>query len=584
MANIKHPEHSSSLADVEMVEKIEKRPSGTDSGFNAELAVDHDERITAKAYLCIGFLTLSFGSPFWATPTTAAIAAQLLGTLGETELAAWVIPCITTAATVTILLFSTNSDLFGRRPFLLVACICGAVGYIVCARANSTTMLIAGLCLNGCASGMSGIALIAVPELIPNKYRHVGVVVANLIVYLFIIIGPVAARYTILYDDDRWRYLYWGGFVGEMIAFVGLAVFYFPPKHPRGVSWKDALRGLDWVGGFLFTVGAVLVLVGIVYTTYLPSTDTRVLVCLCVGFTVIIAFGAWEVFGNAKYPLCPREVFTSHRGREFTVPFCLTFLVVGYFYGVAVIYPTMLNAFYIDATTSTSEQLILTLPSSIPLVLGSITLTVFGRKVGHWKWSMTVSMASLVLWGSLLALITPYNKGLMISCVALAQFSYGWAAYLSVTYTQLGVPQEMLGISGGLAGTARYAGGAVASACYATAIANGIAKRGAQLIPKAALDAGLPESSLTQVMAAAGSGSAALSKIPGVTEEVINAVTVAYKWSAAFGLRNAAFASMAFGIVGVGLCLALEDIEPKMTPKIEIFLENDALADKNKYH
>lgn len=41
---------------------------------------------------------------------------------------------------------------------------------------------------------------------------------------------------------------------------------------------------------------------------------------------------------------------------------------------------------------------------------------------------------------------------------------------------------------------------------------------------------------------------------------------------------------MAFGLTGVILCLFLEDIEPKMTPKIEIFLENDALADKNKYH
>ncbi|CAM1506054.1 Fc.00g056950.m01.CDS01 [Cosmosporella sp. VM-42] len=577
MSNVKAQE--ASPVDVQMIEKVDHSQFGADNELNREIEGEKEEKTTAKAWLCIGFLTLSFGGPFWATPTTAAIAAQLLGSFGQTELSAWVIPCITTAATVTILLFGANSDLFGRRPFLLAACLIGAIGYIVCARANSTSMLIAGLCLNGCASGMAGIALIAVPELISNKYRHIGVVIADLIVYIFIVIGPVVARFTILYDDDRWRYLYWAGFVGQMVALIGLAVFYFPPKHPRGVSWKDALRGLDWIGSALFTIGSVLVLVGIVYTTYLSSTDTKVLTCLCVGFAFILAFGVWERLGNAKYPLCPPEIFTSHKGREFTVPFCLTFLVVGYFYGVAVIYPTMLNA-----TTPISEQLLLTLPSSLPLVAGSITLTVFGRMVGHWKWSMTVSMASLVLWGSLLALITPDNKGLMIAFVALAQFSYGWAAYLSVTYTQLGVPQELLGISGGLAGTARYAGGAVASACYSSAIANGIAKRGAQLIPKAALDAGLPQSSLSQVVAAAGAGAQALSKIPGVNQGVIDAVTNAYKLSAAYGLRNAAFASMAFGLVGVGLCLALEDIEPKMTPKIEIFLENDALAEKNKYH
>jgi hypothetical protein len=41
---------------------------------------------------------------------------------------------------------------------------------------------------------------------------------------------------------------------------------------------------------------------------------------------------------------------------------------------------------------------------------------------------------------------------------------------------------------------------------------------------------------------------------------------------------------MAFGVVGIGFALACEDISLKMTPKIEVFLENDALAEKNRYH
>ena len=106
-----------------------------------------------------------------------------------------------------------------------------------------------------------------------------------------------------------------------------------PPKHPRGVPWKEAIRGLDWIGGALFTVGAVMVLVGMVYTSYLSSTDVRVLVTLCVGFAFIVAFGLWERFSNVRFLLCPNDIFVSHYGREFTVPFCLTFIVVGYFYG-----------------------------------------------------------------------------------------------------------------------------------------------------------------------------------------------------------------------------------------------------------
>lgn len=105
------------------------------------------------------------------------------------------------------------------------------------------------------------------------------------------------------------------------------------------------MKGLDWIGGVLFTIGAVLVLVGMVYTSYLKSTDARVLATLCVGFAFIIAFGLWERLSGVKFPLCPNEIFTARKGREFTIPFCLTFIVVGFFYGTAVIYPTMLSKY-----------------------------------------------------------------------------------------------------------------------------------------------------------------------------------------------------------------------------------------------
>lgn len=189
--------------------------------------------------------------------------------------------------------------------------------------------------------------------------------------------------------------------------------------------------------------------------------------------------------------------------------------------------------------------MLLTLPPNLGLPFGAILLMAFGNKIGHWRWTLIVSVSSLVLWGSLMVLITPYNKAMMVAFVCLGQISYGWAAYLAVTFTQLGVPQEFLGISGGLAGLARYAGGAVASASYSSAIGNGIQKRGWELIPPAALDAGLPEESLETLMSAVISGGpAAISKIQGVTPQVTEAVAMAYKWSVAFGLRYVVYPSL----------------------------------------
>lgn len=339
---------SANKADSE-VTRIEMQDSSrrTQCRTDLESGAHADDRTTAKAWLCVFFLAMTFGTPFWGTPTSSNMAAQLLARLGQGELANWVVPTITTGATVTILLFGANSDLFGRRWFLLIANIVNMIGYILCASATNTSMLIAGLGFNGAGSGMAGVALIAAPELLPNKWRHIGVCLADAFIYIEVIIGPVAGRYAILQDDNTWQYVYWAGFIEAAIAFIGLFVFYKPPKHPRGVPWRDALKGLDWIGGVLFTVGAVLVLVGIVYTSYLPASDPRVIASFTVGFVLMVVFALWERYSSVRYKLCPTEIFTSHNGREFAVPFCLTFTIVGFFYGTAVVYPAMLSEYLI---------------------------------------------------------------------------------------------------------------------------------------------------------------------------------------------------------------------------------------------
>jgi D-alanyl-lipoteichoic acid acyltransferase DltB (MBOAT superfamily) len=120
-------------------------------------------------------------------------------------------------------------------------------------------------------------------------------------------------------SGNNWTYIFYGGFIAQIISLIALALLYFPPKHPRGVEWKEAIRGLDYVGTILVVPGVCLALVGIINTTYLPASSTKVIAPLVVGLVLLIFFGLWETFGNTKYPLCPPRIFRSHYGREFTV-------------------------------------------------------------------------------------------------------------------------------------------------------------------------------------------------------------------------------------------------------------------------
>ena len=165
------------------------------------------------------------------------------------------------------------------------------------------------------------------------------------------------------------------------------------------MPWKEAIRGLDYVGSMLVIPGVCLVLVGIINTTYMSSSDIMVIVPLIVGFVLLIAFGVWETLSKTKYPLCPPRIFRSHNGREFTVPFIVAFIVTMFYYGINVIYPTMVNVFYITPTTSRGEQLALSLPGNIGLVFGAMLLICFGDLFRHYKITLCVSWGGMVFWG-----------------------------------------------------------------------------------------------------------------------------------------------------------------------------------------
>jgi len=83
----------------------------------------------------------------------------------------------------------------------------------------------------------------------------------------------------------------------------------------------QAFKELDYVGAILFISAATLILVGIVYTTTLPSNDPNVLGTLVSGFVALVAFALWETYAPLKQPLTPTHVFTRDKGRELTAPF-----------------------------------------------------------------------------------------------------------------------------------------------------------------------------------------------------------------------------------------------------------------------
>lgn len=73
-------------------------------------------------------------------------------------------------------------------------------------------------------------------------------------------------------------------------------------------------------------------------------------------------------------------------------------------------------------------------------------------------------------------------------------------------------------------------------------------------------------------------------KVPGITTAIVEAAGAAYVDLYVVRIRTDALVSIAFGGTGRFACLFMEEITPKMTKKIEVFLGNDVNADRNKFH
>ncbi|KAF2664301.1 MFS general substrate transporter [Microthyrium microscopicum] len=543
-----------------------------------------DAKMTAKTWFVIFILSSTFGLSFWPVPTTAAMQSTLGAEWAAPNATYWFIPAFTTACALGFLLAGSHSDLFGRRLFLLFGNAMCCVGFLVIGTAKGPTQFTAGLAITGFGAGFCQMSMCSIPELMPNKYRHIGITISDGFVFLIVVIGPVVGRYANDAGEGAWRAIYYAGFGAQFVSLAGIACFYFPPKHPKGVPWGEGLRGLDYVGAFLIVSGTCISLVGIINTTFLKSSDVKVVAPLAVGLGLVAIFGVWETLSNVKYKLCPPEIFRVNYGREFTAPFILAFIVTMYYYFINIAYPTMVSVFYITPTTSRSEVLLLTLPPNLGLVFGSMLLISFGAVIKRWRTTLTVAWTGMMVFGSLMALVTPYNRGLMIALTFLQQTFFGWAQYESVMFTQLGVHQHDLGTSGGLAGASRFAGGSIAQAIYTTILTNAQSKRAAQTLPAAAIAAGLSSENAAKLLAAFPLGAKAIAAVPGVNANIIAAASTAFQWSYAHGLKIMILSSLAWGGLGLILCLLTTDASKKMNSEINVYLENDVNKEKNEFH
>ena len=297
------------------------------------------------------------------------------------------------------------------------------------------------------------------------------------------------------------------------------------------------MRELDYVGMVTFTAAAAMILSGIVYVQLLPSNNPKVVGLLVGGFACLIIFALWETFMPLKQPLTPKRMFTRNKGRALTAPFVVGFIVTMFYYGNNITWPTMVAVYFTQPTTPAHIVYLLATVQGFGIFTGAMILSFGGSHFQHWKLQLTIPIFFMVLFGGLLAYITPERQGMGIAFAYLSSTGYGYAQYLSIAYIQFGADQVELGIAGGLAGVARYAGGAVAVTLYESILISVQASHAKTMVIAAAEKAGASPTVAANVLAALPLGTAALLKVKGLTTAIATAAGGAFVESYVKGVQ-----------------------------------------------
>lgn len=86
---------------------------------------------------------------------------------------------------------------------------------------------------------------------------------------------------------------------------------------------------------------------------------------------------------------------------------------------------------------------------------------------------------------------------------------------------------------------------------YTSILTNVQSSQAGKLVPAAAIAAGLPASSTSALLTALPLGSAAIEKVPGITNDIATAAGAAFQQSYVVGLRTTALSSLLFGVLGI---------------------------------
>ncbi|KAJ6005146.1 hypothetical protein N7451_003090 [Penicillium sp. IBT 35674x] len=337
--------------------------------------------------------------------------------------------------------------------------------------------------------------------------------------------------------------------------------------NTSGRSRMTALRGLDWFGMFLFTVGLTVFLIGLNWGGVTYSWKSPAVLCtILLGFATLAVFCIWESFTPSKAPYIPMKLFKNQRYDALVV--CASIGAMIYYAGT-VLWP------YVIADLWFTDEMTVGYWSCFMgggLITGQVLGGLGHKYVPRMKLQMIVATIIQVPFVTALSASNQDSLGRSCTFIFLSALASGYIETLSLSSIALVWDASDIGLVACVMGCLRTAAGAIATSMYVSVLNNEVAKYVPEYITRAALAAGLPEKSLTALLEVSGTGN--FTDVPGINTRIIDAVIVATKSGYARSFKTVFLITLPFGAIMLVAAMLTPNVEQYLTSEIARKMHN----------
>lgn len=268
--------------------------------------------------------------------------------------------------------------------------------------------------------------------------------------------------------------------------------------------------------------------------------------------------------------------------REFTVYLILLFISGMVWQGITTLSPQGLLFMFTKDPVEIGRTMI---PATMSGVLGGWIMPSFVHVFKHIKYQIIFALVIQATFTGAYAAVVPTNKWAWTIMQLFGQSCFTWVTTLAYVASGLFVPVEELGVSAGLLGTFRSAGGSVGNAIFSTILTSVVNKNLGNNVGAAAVGAGYNPANLGALIPAVIENAVgvpmAFAGVPGVTPAVMSATSTAFKESYATAFRTVFYSMVPFGLLAVGIAFFVRDASHLLNNRVAVKQEKEVLDGKN---